>query len=56
MEAETNNGAPARPASEPCKEYAERVYLLGADELERDEEITVKAHAGTMRTMRRVLG
>jgi hypothetical protein len=45
MEAETNNGAPARPASEPCKEYAERVYLLGADELERGEEITVKAHA-----------
>ncbi|HEY4739516.1 MAG TPA: HEAT repeat domain-containing protein [Candidatus Acidoferrales bacterium] len=44
MEAEANNGAPARPASEPCKEYSERVYLLGADELERDDEITVKAH------------
>ena len=35
MESETNNGAPARPASQPCREYAERMYLFEAEELER---------------------
>jgi len=45
MEPDTNNGAPARPASEPCKEFAERMYLFGAEELEREDEIAMKAHA-----------
>ncbi|MFZ0909183.1 MAG: HEAT repeat domain-containing protein [Candidatus Acidiferrales bacterium] len=45
MDTDTNNGAPARPASEPCKEYAERMYLFGAEELERDDEIAMKAHS-----------
>jgi hypothetical protein len=45
MESETNNGVPARPASEPCREYAERMYLFEAEELERGDEIAMKAHA-----------
>jgi hypothetical protein len=45
MEVDKNNGAASRPASEPCKEYAERMYLFGEEELGREDDIAVKAHA-----------
>jgi len=45
MQVDGNNGAASRPASEPCSEYSERMYLFAAEELERADELAVKAHA-----------
>jgi HEAT repeats len=42
----SNLYSPERREAKPCEPYAERIYLLAADELERPEATEVEAHAG----------
>ena len=45
MEWKTNQEPFAQPGAEPCKEFAERMYLLVADELAREEQSLLESHA-----------
>ena len=42
----SNSNPLERREAKPCEPYAERMYLLTADELERPESAEVEAHAG----------
>src|SRR5580658_1946287 len=42
----SNSNSLERREAKPCEPYAERMYLLTADELERPEAAEVEAHAG----------
>ncbi len=41
----SNSNFLERPEAKPCETYAERMYLLAADELERPEAVEVETHA-----------
>ena len=41
----SNSNFLERPEAKPCETYAERIYLLAADELERPEAAEAEAHA-----------
>ncbi|MFZ0738628.1 MAG: HEAT repeat domain-containing protein [Candidatus Acidiferrales bacterium] len=45
MEWKANQEPFAQPGAEPCKEFAERMYLLVADELTREEQSLLESHA-----------